>query len=62
MLVAAPRHRGTGLPPYLVECAKFANAAGSFDVLSVERTTSPADVAAQLDISTIKPSVLRRTR
>ena len=55
----SPRHRDTGLSPYLLECAK-AGKAGRFEVLSVERTVPPADVAAQLDIPDDEPSVLRR--
>jgi GntR family transcriptional regulator len=55
----SPRHRDTGLSPYLLECAK-AGKAGRFEVLSVERTVPPADVAAQLDIPDDEESVLRR--
>jgi GntR family transcriptional regulator len=55
----SPRYRDTGLSPYLLECAK-AGKAGRFEVLSVERTTPPADVAARLNIADDEPSVLCR--
>ena len=55
----SPRYRNTGLSPYLLECAR-AGKAGRFEVLSVERTTPPADVAARLNIADDEPSVLRR--
>lgn len=55
----SPRYRETGLSPYLLECAK-AGKAGRFEVLSVERTTPPADVAARLNIADDEPSVLCR--
>jgi len=55
----SPRYRDTGLSPYLLECAR-AGKAGRFEVLSVERCTPPADVAARLNIADDEESVLRR--
>jgi len=55
----SPRYRATGLSPYLLECAR-AGKAGRFEVLSVERSTPPADVAARLNIADDEESVLCR--
>jgi GntR family transcriptional regulator len=55
----SPRHRETGLSPFLMECAKQGKT-GRFEVLSVERVEPPADVAARLQLPTGEPSVLRR--
>ena len=55
----SPRYRDTGLSPYLLECAR-AGKAGRFEVLSVERCTPPADVAARLNIADDEESVLCR--
>lgn len=55
----SPRHRGTGLSPYLIECAKQGKA-GRFQVLSVERVVPPADVAERLKLSPKTKSALRR--
>ncbi len=55
----SPRYRDTGLSPFLLECAKQGKA-GRFEVLSVERVTPPADVAARLKLSNDTPSALRR--
>jgi GntR family transcriptional regulator len=55
----SPRYRETGLSPFLLECAKQGKA-GRFEVLSVERVTPPADVAARLKISPDTASALQR--
>jgi len=55
----SPRYRSTGLSPYLLECAR-AGKAGRFEVLSVERCTPPADVAARLNIVDDEESALCR--
>lgn len=55
----SPRYRETGLSPFLLECAKQGKA-GRFEVLSVERVTPPADVAARLKLSPDSASALRR--
>lgn len=55
----SPRHRETGLSPFLIECAKQGKA-GRFEVLSVERVTPPEDVARRLDLATDSDSALRR--
>lgn len=55
----SPRHRGTGLSPFLLECAKQGKV-GRFEVLSIERLVPPKDVAKRLNISDKTESVLRR--
>lgn len=55
----SPRYRDTGLSPFLLECAKQGKA-GRFEVLSIERVTPPADVAARLKLSPDTKSALRR--
>lgn len=55
----SPRYRDTGLSPYLLECARVGKM-GRFEVLSVERTAPPADVAARLNLAEDDASVLRR--
>ncbi|MBA2323115.1 MAG: GntR family transcriptional regulator, partial [Pseudonocardiales bacterium] len=55
----SPRYRSTGLSPFLLECAKQGKA-GRFEVLLVERTTPPPDVAHRLKLPPTNKSVLRR--
>ena len=55
----SPRHRETGLSPFLLECAKRGKA-GRFEVLSIERVVPPTDVAERLHLSPKSKSVLRR--
>ncbi len=55
----SPRHRDTGLSPFLLECAKQGKT-GRFQVLSIDRVQPPADVAARLGVSANAKSVLRR--
>lgn len=55
----SPRHRDTGLSPFLIESAKQGKS-GRFEVLSVERVIPPTDVAARLNLSDKSKSVLRR--
>lgn len=55
----SPRYHETGLSPFLIECAKQGKA-GRFEVLSVDRVTPPADVAARLNVADDEESVLRR--
>jgi GntR family transcriptional regulator len=55
----SPRHRETGLSPFLLECAKQGKT-GRFEVLSIDRVQPPADVAERLGLSTKAKSVLRR--
>lgn len=55
----SPRHRETGLSPFLLECAKQGKT-GRFEVLSIDRVQPPADVAERLGISPKTKSVLRR--
>ncbi len=55
----SPKYRSTGLSPFLLECAKRGKA-GRFEVLLVERTTPPPDVARRLRLSPTNKSVLRR--
>ncbi|WP_188188914.1 GntR family transcriptional regulator [Nonomuraea sp. SYSU D8015] len=53
------KYRGTGLSPFLLECAKQGKT-GRFEVLSIERIQPPADVAERLGVSDKTKSVLRR--
>jgi GntR family transcriptional regulator len=55
----SPRHRVTGLSPFLLECAKQGKT-GRFEVLSIERVVPPADVAGRLQLSPKSKFVLRR--
>ena len=55
----SPRHRETGLSPFLLECAKQGKT-GRFEVLSIDRVRPPADVAERLGVSAETESVLRR--
>ncbi|MGD9525321.1 GntR family transcriptional regulator [Pseudonocardia sp.] len=55
----SPRYRSTGLSPFLLECAKQGKA-GRFEVLLIERTKPPPDVARRLKLPPDDESVLRR--
>jgi len=55
----SPRHRDTGLSPFLLECAKQGKT-GRFEVLSIDRVRPPAEVAERLGVSARAKSVLRR--
>ena len=55
----SPKHRDTGLSPFLLECAKQGKT-GRFEVLSIDRVQPPADVAERLGVSARTKSVLRR--
>jgi GntR family transcriptional regulator len=55
----SPRHRDTGLSPFLLECAKQGKT-GRFEVLSIDRVQPPSDVAERLGVSSRTKSVLRR--
>ncbi len=55
----SPRHRDTGLSPFLLECAKQGKT-GRFEVLSIDRVQPPAEVAERLGVSAKTKSVLRR--
>ncbi|MGO9079206.1 MAG: GntR family transcriptional regulator [Streptosporangiaceae bacterium] len=55
----SPRHRETGLSPFLLECAKQGKT-GRFEVLGIDRVQPPADVADRLSIQAGTESVLRR--
>lgn len=55
----SPRHRDTGLSPFLLECAKQGKT-GRFEVLSIDRVQPPAEVAERLAVSAKTKSVLRR--
>jgi GntR family transcriptional regulator len=55
----SPRHRDTGLSPFLLECAKQGKT-GRFEVLSIDRVQPPPDVAERLGVSPRTKSVLRR--
>ena len=55
----SPRHRETGLSPFLLECAKQGKT-GRFEVLSIDRAQPPAEVAERLGVSSKTKSVLRR--
>lgn len=55
----SPRHRETGLSPFLLECAKQGKT-GRFEVLSIDRVKPSPDVAGHLGVSTETESVLRR--
>ena len=55
----SPRHRDTGLSPFLMECAKQGKT-GRFEVLGIERIQPPPEVAARLGVSANAKSVLRR--
>ena len=46
----SPKHRETGLSPFLLECAKQGKT-GRFEVLSIERVQPPQDVADRLHVS-----------
>jgi GntR family transcriptional regulator len=52
-------HRESGLSPFLIECQRQGKT-GRFDVLAIERTKPPADVAERLGVSARTRSVLRR--
>jgi len=55
----SPRHRETGLSPFLLECAKQGKT-GRFEVLSIGRVQPSPDVAERLGVSARTKSVLRR--
>lgn len=55
----SPKHRETGLSPFLLECAKQGKT-GRFEVLSIDRVQPPLDVADRLNVSATARSVLRR--
>jgi GntR family transcriptional regulator len=55
----SPRHKETGLSPFLMECAKQGKT-GRFEVLSIERIVPPPTVADRLQVSADTASVLRR--
>ena len=55
----SPRHRDTGLSPFLLECAKQGKS-GRFEVLSIDRVQPPPEVAERLGVSAKAKSVLRR--
>jgi len=55
----SPKYRGTGLSPFLLECAKQGKT-GHFEVLSIDRIVPPGDVADRLHIPPKTKSVLRR--
>lgn len=55
----SPRHRETGLSPFLLECSKQGKS-GRFEVLSIDRVQPPPDVAERLGVSDKAQSVLRR--
>ena len=55
----SPRHRETGLSPFLLECAKQGKT-GRFEVLRIARIKPPVDVAERLDVSPRTKSVLQR--
>jgi len=55
----SPKHRQTGLSPFLLECAKQGKT-GRFEVLGIERVQPPQDVADRLNVSGSARSVLRR--
>ena len=55
----SPRYRETGLPPFLLECAKQGET-GRFEVLSIDRVQPSPDVAERLGVSAKTKSVLRR--
>jgi GntR family transcriptional regulator len=54
-----PRHKETGLSPFLMECAKQGKT-GRFEVLSIERIVPPPAVADRLQVPADTASVLRR--
>ena len=55
----SPKHRETGLSPFLLECAKQGKT-GRFEVLSIDRVQPPPEVADRLGVSDKTESVLRR--
>ena len=55
----SPRHRETGLSPFLLECAKQGKT-GRFEVLSIDRVQPPPQVAERLKVPAEAESVLRR--
>jgi GntR family transcriptional regulator len=55
----SPRHRDTGLSPFLLECAKQGKT-GRFEVLSIDRVQPPPEVAERLGVPGRTKSVLRR--
>ena len=55
----SPKYRRSGLSPFLIECER-AGKRGRFEVLSIERTQPPPDVAEQLEIDEHTASVVRR--
>jgi GntR family transcriptional regulator len=55
----SPRHRDTGLSPFLLECAKQGKT-GRFEVLGIDRVQPPPDVAERLGVPGKTKSVLRR--
>lgn len=55
----SPRHRETGLSPFLLECARQGKT-GRFEVLSIERVQPSPEIAERLKVSDTTESVLRR--
>jgi GntR family transcriptional regulator len=53
------RHRDAELPPFRAECARQGKE-GRVEMLSVERTVPPTDVADRLDLPPTTKSVVRR--
>jgi GntR family transcriptional regulator len=55
----SPKHRESGLSPFLLECAKQGKQ-GRFEVLSIDRVVPPPTVAERLNVPAKRRSVLRR--
>ncbi|QEU93993.1 GntR family transcriptional regulator [Streptomyces kanamyceticus] len=55
----SPKHRETGLSPFLIECARQGKV-GRFEVLNIERIKPNKELAKQLHVSEKAKSVLRR--
>ena len=55
----SPKYRESGLSPFKIECER-AGKRPRFEVLSIDRTRPPRDIAEQLPVDENTPSVLRR--
>lgn len=55
----SPKYRESGLSPFLIECER-ARKRGRFEVLSIDRTQPPHEIAERLHLDEDTPSVLRR--
>lgn len=55
----SPKHRDTGLSPFLLECTKQGRN-GRFDVLSIDRVKPGEELARRLKVSAKTKSVLKR--